>query len=485
MKILLINPPSFGAAKAPGFHALTTLPHIYAPPMGLMYLKSYLKRDSDFEVRMWNAQVPYPPGWDELALLCGQYQPGLVGITVMSLYWYDALEAARLVRKNLPSAHIVLGGPHVSLYPEESLTQPEIDSVVIGEGEQTLFELARRLSKKESLEGVNGVWYKQKGTVVRNSPGEIERNLDLLPFPDHSDFDPSQYVLLVDRLAPAVVILSSRSCPFQCTFCYELNKHYRARSPENVIEEILTFKGLGYRSIDFYDDVFNVTKSRAMAISKALLKSNVSMPWSCRCRVDPVDEEMVAAMAESGCKRISYGIESSDPQILAQVKKNITPEQTVKAVKLCRKYRIDTLGLFMIGFPGETLTQAENTVKFALDLDLDFFLLSILMPSPGSEIYQQAVLDPKFGGDYLREFSRNPTRDFKIKIRETAIPEKQLHHLMNRAFLKFYLRPRHLFKSILKLASFEDLKIKCKAALIIGCRILASSRPSKLKNPVC
>ncbi len=472
MKILLINPPYQHCVKLPGSNQLITFSHNYAPPVGLMYLKSFLQRESDFKVKLWNAQVPGQQGFAQLEDLLGQYQPDLVGISVMLFNWYDALETARLVRKKMPSSHLVLGGPHTAIYPEESMGQPEVNSIVIGEGEYTLLEMANALAKGASLQGIAGVWFKAGGKIVRNPARQVEKNPDLFPFPDRFGFDPFQHRVTTDHLAPAAVIISSRGCPFNCTFCGKIDRHYRERSPENIIQEILAVKKLGYRSLDFYDDVFNVTKQRVMDISEALLKNKIKMPWSCRCRVDQVDEPLIAKMAESNCERISFGIESADPEILKQVKKQITPEQSVKAVLLCKQYRISTLGYYVIGFPGETLQQINQTIQFAFKLNTNFSLFHSLMPEPGSEIYQQAIQDPGFGGDYFRRYARNPVKDFQFKVWETALTEDKMLKILGRAYLRYYFRPRYLFNSFLKLTSLEDLMTKSKAGLKIGWELL-------------
>jgi len=482
MKVLLINPPNFHQVRVPGSNQLANLLHDCAPPMGLMYLQSFLRSESDHEVKLWNAQTLARPGLKALDQILDRYRPDLVGITVMMLNWYDALDTARLVRNKLPSAHIVLGGPYISVYPEETLIQPEIDSVVIGEGEHSFLELAKRVSRNEPLEGAQGVWYKENGSIVRNPRRPIEINPDRFPFPDRSDFDPLQHRLATNRLAPSAVIISSRGCPFACTFCANHDRHYRERTPENIVAEVISCKNQGYRSLDFYDDIFNITKQRVMEICDTLLKHKVNLPWSCRCRVGEVDEEMISRMAQSGCTRISFGIESASPKILEQIRKHITPEQSVTAINLCRKYKIATLGYYIVGFPGETMEQINDTIKLAFKLNCDFPIFYTLMPEPGSEIYGQAIKDPNFGGDYYRQYTRNPQKQFTLKLWETAVTEKQLLRLIGRAYLRYYFRFSYLFNSARKLNSFEDLKAKTVAALKMGRFLLSERGHSPIRN---
>ena len=149
--------------------------------MGLLYLKSYLKQKTEFEVWLWNMQVPSRPGLGKLRETVQNFAPDLVGITVNTANWYDALECAKLVKSARPSSHLVMGGVHLSVYPEETINREEIDSIVIGEGEDPLLEMATRLSEGWSLEGVAGVWFKKDGGIIRNPSRPVEKNPDRFP----------------------------------------------------------------------------------------------------------------------------------------------------------------------------------------------------------------------------------------------------------------------------------------------------------------
>lgn len=467
MRILLVNPRDQDDARVPGPSRITSVQHQYSPPLGLMYLKSFLERETVFSIKLWNGQAPKVSGWAGLEKVLDAFQPELVGITTTSFSWYGALQSARVVRKKCPSAHIVMGGVHVWIYPEETLGQKEVDSVALSEGEYTLLELSQALSQKSSLWGIKGLWFKQEGKIIRNPMREPEKNPDRFPFPDRSEFAPRQYRLSADRLAPAAIIITGRGCPFHCTFCCSLDHNYRERSPENIVQEMLLCKELGYRSVDFYDDTFNITRKRVMAVCDKILAREVELPWICRCRVNNVDEEMISRMAEAGCERIQFGIESASQEILDRIKKGITIEQSRSAVRLAQKHGILALGYYMLGFPGEKIEQAKATIRFAFELNTDFAVFQNLFPAPGSEIYSQALADPQFGGDYLREFARNPAPRFKVKIWETAVSEQKLSRLLSRAYFIYYFRPGYILRTLARLGSFEDFITKLKSAWTI------------------
>lgn len=460
----MVNPPNQDDARLPGPSRITSVQHQHSPPLGLMYLKSFLKEKTAHSIKLWNGQTPGISGLADLEKVLDSFQPELVGITATTFGWYGALESARAARKLCPSCHIVLGGVHVWIYPEETLGQKEIDSVVLGEGEHTFLELSQRLEQKQGLEGVRGLWFKQDGKIVRNPAREPEKNPDLFPFPDRSEFDPRQYRLSADRLAPAAIMVTGRGCPYHCTFCCSLDHNYRERSPQNIVQEMLLCKESGYRSVDFYDDSFNITRKRVLSLCDEIIARKVSMPWVCRCRVSNLDEEMISRMAEAGCERIQFGIESADQKTLNQIKKGITIEQSRNAVRLAQKYGILSLGYYMFGFPGESLEQAKATLRFAFELNTEFAVFQNLFPAPGSEIYAQALADPRFGGDYLREFARNPSPRFPIRIWETSIPEAKLSRLLSRAYFTYYFRPGYILRSFARLGSFEDFLTKLKSA---------------------
>jgi len=466
MRICLIHPPNPHQAIFRGPNQVI-VQHEFAPPLSLMYLKSYLGAFPEHEVRLLNAQVPHPPGEKEIRREMETFQPQLVGITVHSLDLYDSLQTAALVKTVDRSIHVTLGGPHLWVAPLETLLRPEVDSVVIGEGEITFAEMVNRLAQKQDLEGVPGVWFKRDGQVIRNPPRPVTKDLDRFPFPDRTDWDPRQHRVPFDHTSPAAVMITSRGCPFQCAYCCTQDKVYRQRSPENVVEEMLACREMGYQSINFYDDNFNLSEKRVLELCREIERQKVGLPWSCRGRVSPITEEMIARMAETGCVRIHFGAESANQTILDQVKKGISVEDSRRAFALARKHGISTLGYLMIGFPGETPAQAWKTIRFAFELDPDFAIFHTLVPAAGTAIYEQALQDPAFGGDYWKTFAENPWPHLQTRTWATAISEKQLFRMCQLAYLGFYFRPRYLFRSLRQVRSGEDFWVKARMALKI------------------
>jgi radical SAM superfamily enzyme YgiQ (UPF0313 family) len=441
--------------------------HAFAPPMGLMSLKAFAETDPSVSVTLWNGQSPERRDLEDLSRIARNVLPDVVGVTAATMTWYDALRCIRRLREELPSIHIVVGGPHVTLFPEETLAQPEIDSIVLGEGERTLSELVRCLAHGGEPHGIDGLWFRTPAGIVRNRPRAWERDLDAFPPPDWSS--PGHVAHLpIDAAGPAAVILTSRGCPFRCTFCTRLDGPHRSRSVSNVVDEVLRVRDLGFRSVDFFDDVFNVSRKWVLALCDELVRRGARIPWACRCRVHPMDEEMVAAMARAGCTRVHLGVESADEANLRAIQKGTTPEQCRHALGLCRRHGITTLAYYILGFPGETVEDARRTIDFALELDAEFAQFYNLVPFPGTPLYASALQDPSFGGDYFREFALRPTPNLEWRPWQTTMSAAELRKVFHEAYRRYYLRPRYLARATTRVASITDLVNKIRAVKVIA-----------------
>lgn len=446
---------------------MTFLNQDYAPPLGLMYLKSYLKNRTDAEVRLFNFQVHRRPSYSDFKNALIEYRPNLVGITIYSTYWYDACQVAKLVKKTLPQTLVAAGGSHMWNYPAETLSRDEFDIVVVGEGEITFTELVRRLESGDDLDGLPGICYKSGNQIISNPPRSVEPHLDHFPFPDRSALHVRQHRVPSSRWSPAAVVLTSRGCPQHCTFCQNNDHLYRTRQPKKVIEEILHCKGMGYRSVDFYDSNFNQSRKHVESLCQEMIDHRLNLPWICQCRVDRMDRDLIQLMASAGCYRIYYGVESANQKYLDQIKKGITVEQCREVFALTKEAGISTLAYFIIGFPGETMEEAMRTISFAFEMDPDYAMFTPLIPVPGTPLYDEALKDRAFGEDYGQEFAFNPVPDFRLKMWPTAMTEEQILTLLRQAFLKFYFRPRYIGRSILRLTSLKDLIAKTKMAVKI------------------
>ena len=371
MKILLINPPSSNLI-------LTNLPEEIAqedpmPPLGLMYIAAYLEKYTNHEIKILDCLIE-KINHEQLKEKIKQEKPNVVGITTLTFTLIDVLRTAKTVKEINQDTKVILGGPHVNIYPEETLNFPEIDFLVLGEGEKPVKDLLDNLNQTEKLREFKGIAFKNENKIINPGPRELIQNLDELPFPSRNLIPNKKYSSVLSENNPVTTLFSSRGCPFRCTFCNRahLGKTFRARSAKNVVDEMEECKKIGIGEIFIYDDTFTINRQRVLDICSEIKKRNLKIYWDVRARVDTVDEEVLNQMKNTGCQRIHYGVEAGTEKILKVLNKGITLEQIEKTFKLTRKIGVQTLAYFMIGSPRETKKDIMETIKFAKKIKPDF-----------------------------------------------------------------------------------------------------------------
>lgn len=464
MRILLINPPICHPTIVPGLNS-TWREHDWAPPLGLMAISAYSKKFGHREIRLLNGQTAKGLTDQEAITETLEFKPELVGITTSTFFLYDAIRMARLVKGCLPAARIVLGGPHLTEYAMETVEHPEVDFGVVGEGELPFLELIEALARQGDFSRIPGLaWKAPDGKVHVNPPEPARLSLDDLPVPDYDLIDISGYRIAYDYLHPSGVIVTSRGCPYHCTFCSLNYPYFRTRGAESIVNEMKFLKSLGYRAVTFNDDNFNVSRKRVLQICDLIVEQGLCLPWSFRGRVDCIDEELIQKVAAAGCIRIHFGVESGVQEILDSSKKGITLGETREAFRLCRKYKISTVAFFMFGLPGETQEQAQKTIDFALELNPEYVVFTSLMPQPGSALYTQALQAGAFS-DYLREFAKDPVPDLVWRGWYTGMSQEIMDSLMHQALFRFYLRPGYIAHRLATLNGPRDLWVKTVSGL--------------------
>lgn len=338
---------------------------------------------------------------------------------------------------------LILIGPHGASTPE--FFKNYVDYIVFGEPEITSIELIKKISKKENVKNIKGISYIHNGKFIKNPPRPSIENLDSLPFPDRSLMKIDKYVNPICKNHPMTIILTSRGCPYQCTFCFKgvYGDKWRKRSPKNVVEELIEIrKKYGIKEVWFRDDLFLLDKKRIMEICEGIIKNKLDLSWSCQVRVDNIDYETLNKMKQAGCYTLSLGIESASQNILNNIKKGINLDKVVNAVNLCKKLGIRTRGYFIIGFPGETRDTILSSLKFAKYLDLDYFMVSIMTPYPNTEIFESAI---KKG--IIKERNWESSLKYAGQI-ETDFNFEQLIKIKRTLYLNYYLRLSYIIKRL-------------------------------------
>jgi len=478
MKILLINP---GTANM----IATLLPSYVAeeagdyPPLGLMYVAASVKKNTGLGVSILDAGL-LKMDFEGIKQHAASLKPDIVGITATTFTVLDALKAAEAVKEACKSAHVCVGGPHTCIYPTETLKSPAVDSVVIGEGEGAFVELANNLASGKSLHGIKGVLFKSPEGIIDNGRRELIADLDTIAFPARELIDFGMYRSLIGEHSVYTTMLSSRGCTHNCLYCYHaFGRKFRAHSPAYMISEVKNCLALGIKEIWFFDDNFTIDRKRALEFCAAVLKEKLKFIWHIRTRIDLVDEALLGPLKAAGCKRISFGIESSSAKTLKTLRKNINIGEVKNKISLVKSYGFETYLDFMIGSPGETKQEILDTVSFAVELEPDYAQFTITTPYPDTDLYRQALAMDKSGTDYWKAFAENPAPGFNPGLASDSLSREELESLLDFAYRKFYFRPMYMLKRLLDIKSFGDLAHKLKAATKIFVTAFGSKSGSK------
>jgi radical SAM superfamily enzyme YgiQ (UPF0313 family) len=390
----------------------------------------------------------------EIREMIKKINPDIVGITCMTPTIKASLEISQLTKELSKDIITVFGGPHMSAFPRETLTYNHIDFGVVGEGEIVFPELISALEGKKKFKDVDGLVYKKNKRIKFNPPKSYVKNLDSLPFPARHLLSNEKY-FSIHADFPFTTMITSRGCPFNCSYCFRgaFDRIIRLRSPKNVVDEIEACLNMGFKEIWFYDDTFTFNKKHALEICSEILRRRLNFKWTAITRVDCIDYDLLKRMKEAGCYRIRYGVESGNQEILNSMCKGINLKTAENTIKMTKKVGIETLSFFMIGYPGEDTKKIKDTINFAIKSDTDWAMFSNVVPFPNTELlelaYKMKFLKDK---DYWNKFVLGKTNK-KIPYQ---FPE--LDEYIKFAFRRFYLRPKFVFKTILRIRNARQLK---------------------------
>lgn len=441
MNILLINPPARKSASE----------SIVVPPLGLAYLAA-AALDAGHEVGLLDA-FGLGLDWEAFSRRLEGKSYDVIALTGMTPVIDTTIRAATLCRPY--ARHMVLGGAHATTLRSAIFDQmPEVDWVVIGEGEETFVEFLRALETREDPTRVPGILGKD-GRYGGDRP--LIKDVDSIPFPARHLLPNCNYKYPLCNQLPFTTIISSRGCPFKCIFCDKsvFGSKWRARSAENVLAEIdNVVKEHKVKSIVFYDDLFTLENDRLQKICRGLIERQYSISWKAEGRVDIIDEESLKLMRKAGCDTIAYGVETANQHGLNYLHKKTTPSMIRHAFEATRRAGIRTMGYFILGLPVETYDDALRTIDFACEIKADYAQFSVLSPIRGTRIYDEAV-----SKGWYKEIAAQNVND-KDKLRPVIISEnwteEQLVDIVRIAHRRFYLRPGYILKKMLTLSSFSD-----------------------------
>ena len=450
MNILLINPP-WTVRTGNIWNLIAGV----VPPLGLAQLAAYLEQFG-LTVTILDTQAERISLSDlGKKLAAFSFIPDFIGLTATTSIIRQATETAHICKNHFPSAKIVLGGVHPSIFPRETLSDGCVDFVIRREGEESFHALVSGTPPAE----ISGLSFKLNGTVVHNKDRDEIPDINKLPMPAYHLLPMDKYrpALGSYKQLPGIGIVTTRGCPGKCTFCFGnyLGMRVRMRSADNIFKEIsLLHAKYGIREISFYDDTFTAVKSNVLEFCILMEKSSLNISWSCFARVDFIDETLLTAMKAAGCHQICFGVESGSEEILNNIKKKTSLNKAKQAVELTKKFKIEARTAFMLGNPGETAETMRQTLDFALKLDSDIALFNVTTPYPGTEMFtwadEHALLKTKDWSKY----------DLSHQILDVpGLTQNEIQEFYNHAYKAFYLRPSYLFRRLLKITNIHTLRM--------------------------
>jgi radical SAM superfamily enzyme YgiQ (UPF0313 family) len=397
------------------------------------------------------------------------FAPHIIGITGHTHNIADMLKVSTLYKKLNPEGVAVWGGAHASAFPEKSAGFETVDYVIYGEGEASFKKLADFLSEPTGFpEHIGGLVYKKEGNPVKNPPADYIMNLDELPHPRREILDIRKYFYTVGSGQIASSFVSSRGCPYQCTFCSTPGKTFRCRSAKDVADEMEKCQEMGIRELYFVDDTFNVDKDRVTQICKEIIRRKIDIIWNYRGRINLITQEQLELAQKAGCTRIQLGVETGTDEGMAILKKGLKTDQVREVFKWLKKTKISSAAYFMIGCPHEkTRDDVLKTIEFAKEIDPDYVLFGILTPYPDTEIYDEGVKKGIIDPQIWENFVTNPSAGFKPQTWTEFLSQEELEEMLDIAYKKFYGRPGYMLKRLTEIRSAGELWNKVKAGLNI------------------
>lgn len=457
MKIVLINPPLtakdiFGDWDLSGVDT-------YCPPLGLLYIGAFLREHghSPYIIDANSLKMSL----DKLLESVVALDPDVVGITSTTVSITGANRIAEELKGQGLLSPIVLGGPHITAVPMETLEKfSAFDYAVIGEGEITSLELINGLSKNGPISQIQGVvWRDDSGKPIMNPPRPLIKDLDTLPLPawDLLPNFPDGYPhsALETKRLPAATIITSRGCPHRCTFCDRAVfgnavRHHSADYTLNLIRELKTKYGI--KDLMIVDDNFLLNRKKLFTICDAIIQENLDLSWYCLGHVKYMTSDRLEKTNQAGCWIMEVGIESGCDRILQFIKKNTSKAEIATAVERAKKAGIKVKGNFIFGLPTETLESLEETIQFAKSIDISLFQQTFMTILPGCELSEHAN---KYG-TYQEDWSKSTMYD--VSFVPNGLTQDDLLKASKKAFRTFYLRPKIILENILSLTSLRAIR---------------------------
>jgi radical SAM superfamily enzyme YgiQ (UPF0313 family) len=430
------------------------------PPLGILFISAYLKKNG-MDCTVYDTTFSDKEHFFNFLLT---EKPEVVAIYTNLMTKINVLRTIRFIRESesLKSTTIVLGGPEVT-HSAENFLRYGADIIVTGEGEETMLELAFAFQNQQTsnLTYIKGIAFlNKKGVFVKNDEREKLKDLDELPMPDRQAIDLSLYLNAWKKHhgKNAISVSTMRGCPYTCKWCsravYGLS--YRRRSPEKVAEELAYIKEkYNPDSLWFVDDVFTVSHKWLKNFADVLKSRNIQIPYECISRADRMNEEVIDLLKETGCFRVWIGAESGSQRVIDAMDRRVDVNRVREMIQLTKKKGIEAGTFIMLGYPGETEADIEETIHHLKVSDPDFYTITLAYPIKGTEMYQEVE------NDFITELNWADSTDRDIDYKRTY-SRNYYNHALKRVHheLAYYRQKKNILKNPVNV-----LKLKTKSEL--------------------
>jgi len=434
MRIVLVHPA--GSNWVPGKKDVTVIANRMAP-LGLISIAAYLEK-AGHRVFVYDCLGPGMPSDNRIhtkAILA--YHPDMVGISATTSGFFDGYELAEKIKQNQDEVTIIFGGVHISSLGASLLKDyPAIDFLCLGEGEQTILELANGGVPAT----IPGIAHRDINGPVANPPREHIPELDDLPFPAYEKLKgfPKGYSLPLFSysLTPGATMVTSRGCPYQCSFCDRsvFKRGFRYNSAEYVYEHITYLrKRFGIRHINIYDDLFTANRKRIAELCRLLIADPLGMQFNCAVRVGHCDDALLGMLKRAGFLQLSLGIETGDADLMKVHKPGVYLHEVQDTVQRIQRMGLRAKGLFMMGLPGETPETIQKTSDLVISLGLDDMNMSKFTPFPGAPVWETIFQEGVFDCDWRKMNCLN-----FVFVPKGFTSKEQLDELYNHHVKRFY-----------------------------------------------
>lgn len=430
------------------------------PPIGLLTLIGEIEKNK-YDVDFIDAELDLLDDNDIFKIVM-EKKPDVLGIYCLESNFKHLVDLVSRIKKELKTM-IFFGGPYAWNHWTEILKTKVVDFIVIGEGEETCVELLETLNNKGDLTKVRGIAYKEDDKIIKTKARPLIKDLDKLSYPAVHLINIKKYRPAPNQVIrqPSCLVITSRGCPFKCSFCYVsylFGGTYRQRGVEHVIGEIKLLVGkYGIKEIQFHDDLFGGNKRWLNGFLDRIIEERLDITWSCLTRIDVLDKNIARKMKKAGCWSVFLGIESLDQEILDAFNKDIKVEKIEDGIRMLKKAGIEIRANLILGGPTETPEKAKKVIKRLCKLNPDYARFNLMTPHSGTQIYNE-IKEGKWG-----KFTEGYTQNQLTHREAVFIPfgykdADELLKMRKYAYRKFYFRPKYIMSRFNKIKSWYGIK---------------------------